>query len=362
MKGPGDTRGPGPDRDAPDPTRAPTPRSVGRHLRVLANRWLQAVSYKDGHSRSWARPEIFQVEPTNYCNLRCPMCPHDLMTREVGFMDLDLFRHAVDQVKDYSASIRLHNMGESLLHKRVDEFIRYARTAGIATVLSTNASALTERSGERILDAGLDQLLISFDGASKETYETLREGARYEKVLQKVEAFLALKVKRKAKRPRITMSLINMPLTRTEIEAFKARWRSRVDAIRIKPPRNWDGSSERINRLVDLSSLRPIEHPCYWLWSSMVILWDGRVVPCCMDYDGKAVLGNIREKSLDEIFNDAPMQALRRLHTQGRVCESELCRGCSAPTALRGPGIDLAARLGRFIFSRSRGRNASTSS
>lgn len=326
-----------------------TPSSVNK-LRKLVNNWKKITSYSAGQAECLAKGEIFQIELTNHCNLKCPMCPHDLMTRDKGFIDADLFRLAVDQVRSYSDSIRLHNMGESLLHPRFDTLIRYAHDAGMRTILSTNATALTESVGERVLNTQLDSLLISFDGASKETYETLRDGAKYDKVIIKIEKFLALKKRTGTKRPRVTMSLINMPMTEHEIKVFKNRWKSRVDSIRIKPPRNWDGSSERINQMMDLSDTRPVDKPCYWLWSSMVILWDGRVVPCCMDYDAKYVLGNIREKSLEDIFNDEPMQKLRRLHVEGRVSESSLCRGCSAPTKAEGIVPILAGRMGRLVY------------
>jgi radical SAM protein with 4Fe4S-binding SPASM domain len=148
------------------------------------------------------------------------------------------------------------------------------------------------------------------------------------------------------------MSLINMPITANEVSDFKARWERRVDAVRIKPPRNWDGSSTRINTIVGLKDMRPNQAPCSWLWTSLVVLWDGRVVPCCMDYDAKAVLGNIKAQSLAEIFNAEPMQALRRLHVEGRVNESSLCRGCSAPTGLDGPWakvIGITSQVASFL-------------
>ncbi|MCF6237888.1 MAG: SPASM domain-containing protein [Candidatus Marinimicrobia bacterium] len=278
------------------------------------------------------------------------MCPHDLMTREKGFMDVELFKTAINQVSVYSDSIRLHNMGESLLHPHFDDLIRYTRNLGIRTILSTNATALTESVSERVLKSQLDSLLISFDGASKETYEQLRDGAKFDKVIKKIEGFLSLRKRMGVKRPKVTMSLINMPMTESEVDAFRHRWEGKVDLIRIKPPRNWDGSSVRINEIMNLTDTRSPGNPCYWLWSSMVILWDGRVVPCCMDYDAKHVLGNIKEKSLEQIFNDEPMQALRQLHVEGRVSESALCRGCSAPTKVDGALMNLAGRLGKFIY------------
>jgi radical SAM protein with 4Fe4S-binding SPASM domain len=277
------------------------------------------------------------------------MCPHDLMTREVGFMEFDLFKEVVDQVSGYSSVIRLHNMGESLFHKKISEFIEYGKKKKLKTVLSTNASALSEKTTKKILDAELNELLISFDGTSKETYEICRSKAKFEKVLRNINRLLELKAANGKSFPKITMSLIDMPMTHNEVEKFKNNWTPRVESVRIKAARNWDGSSDRINQLVDVPGKRKETQPCFWLWSKFVILWDGRVVPCCMDYDAKYVLGNVKEKSLQEIFNDKPIQELRRLHIEGKVFESELCRGCSAPTGAKNSKLSGATTIARML-------------
>lgn len=322
---------------------------------MVWNAWLNLISYQKRHIQSLGRPFVFQIEATNYCNLRCPMCPHDLMTRDVGYMDFELYRQVVDQVKGYSSFLRLHNMGESLFHKEIDEFIRYARINGLKSILSTNASVLTEKAAARILDAELDQLLISFDGSTKETYETCRKNANYQSVLTNIERFLEMRKQRNGSKPSVTMSLIDMPATNADIVAFKQYWEKRVDAVRIKLAGTWDGSSERINTMVQ-SDINPSTRlPCAWLWFAIVILWDGRVVPCCIDYDAKAVLGYLQEQSLEEIFNGVSMQALRRLHLEDRVSESSLCHGCSSLLRLNHPALPaiatigyLAHRLGKF--------------
>ncbi len=319
-----------------------------RRLRVHWNGWVQITAYQRGDIHSHALPTIYQVEPTNYCNLTCPMCPHDLMRRTVGFMTFDLFRKVIDQVKGHSMAIRLHNMGESLFHKTLPKFIEYAAASGLGTVLSTNAAALNERNCEKLMDAGLDQLLISFDGNTKATYEACREKSKYDRVLANIHRLLRLKAERHLTKPAVTISLIDMPATHAEVDAFKRTWEGRVDAIRIKAARNWDGTSDRINRMVAIPGVRGQDKPCLWLWTSMVVLWDGRVVPCCMDYDAKVVLGDVHKKSLKDIYNDEPMRELRRLHVEGRVSESPLCRGCSAPTSLNGSWLRLAAEAGRL--------------
>ena len=277
--------------------------------------------------RSPGRPYVFQVELTNFCNLKCPMCPHDLMTRGVGYMDFDLFRDVVRQVRATNPDLRLHNMGESLFHPQIGRFIRHAGEQGLETILSTNATTLTDAKIQELIDARLSWLYVSFDGAEASTYERFRKGARYEREKAKVERLLRLRAEQGATRPRVLMSCISLPGTRAEVEDFRAYWQGRADAVRIKSADVWDGSSERITSLVAAEYGRD-GAVCGWPWQSVVVLWDGRVVPCCYDFDGKAVLGDLRRSTLAEIFNDAPMQELRRALRERRAGDLALCGTC----------------------------------
>jgi MoaA/NifB/PqqE/SkfB family radical SAM enzyme len=163
---------------------------ISKRFRALRNRWLYLISYQENKITCLGEPEVFQVEPTNHCNLKCPMCPHDLVTRKLCFMPIDNFRKIIDQVRLYFDRTRLHNKGESLIHKGIEKFVSCSRGLAIHTTQSTNASALTPASGKQILDAGLNSLLTSFDGASKGAYKYFCVGAKYENVLKKVKSFL----------------------------------------------------------------------------------------------------------------------------------------------------------------------------
>jgi radical SAM protein with 4Fe4S-binding SPASM domain len=274
------------------------------------------------------RPYVFQVELTNFCNLKCPMCPHDLMTRGVGYMDFALFEDVVAQVSRTNPDLRLHNMGESLFHPQIGRFIRFAGSRRLETILSTNATTLTDAKIEEIIDAQLSWLYVSFDGASAATYERFRKGARYEREKAKVERLLQARQSRGSRFPQVLMSCLSLPGTESEVEEFRAHWRPRVDAVRIKAADAWDGSSARINDVVSDRQYPAGGSICGWPWQSVVVLWDGRVVPCCFDYDGKYVLGDLRRKSLAEIFNDQPMRELRRLLREGQAGDIALCRAC----------------------------------
>jgi radical SAM protein with 4Fe4S-binding SPASM domain len=75
--------------------------------------------------------------------------------------------------------------------------------------------------------------------------------------------------------------------------------------------------------------------PCFFPWDSMVVLWDGRIVPCCNDYNGGYILGDVGKKSLEEIWNDQPMIELRKQQLLNRFENNNLCSGCYEPCGYR---------------------------
>ena len=68
--------------------------------------------------------------------------------------------------------------------------------------------------------------------------------------------------------------------------------------------------------------------PCMFLWYSMSILWDGRVVPCCIDFKGEYILGDVKKESLLDIWNGERLVELRRKMIKKRYKEVNLCKGC----------------------------------
>lgn len=105
-----------------------------------------------------------------------------------------------------------------------------------------------------------------------------------------------------------------------------------VDEIRIKRFSTWASQVEKIGGLAN-QDLRyyPAKEarrvPCLYLWESVVILQDGRVVPCCFDYEGKITLGDLNKESLEAIWHGEKMRELRRQHVEGNF-NNELCRAC----------------------------------
>ena len=280
-----------------------------------------AFDYIRGRADTGAFPPVVGIESTNNCNLDCVMCPRQEMTRPVADIEASLFRKTIDGIAGKVEFVWLQDYGEPFLNKEIFDLIRYARAKGLRVGISTNVTVMTDKIIEGILDSGLDYIIFAIDGATKATYEKIRVGANYDRVLENARRFLAAKV---ASRAPIftTVQCIYMEATETEVGAFRSEWRiPGVDAVRIRQI-TYSGKHGKFDNATE-------RKPCYWLWSNPHIKNDGTVVPCCQDVNSTLAIGNIKDAPLDEIWNSARMQEIRRLHVDGRAGELELCRGCN---------------------------------
>jgi len=272
-------------------------------------------------------PDIMQVETTSLCNLSCVFCPHDQMTRRRGFLDLGLVDALLPEL-DHVASLGLHHMGEPLLHPQIAEIIARFENAGISTTISTNGTLLGPELGQRLISAGLSRLIISLDGFRDETYTRLRRGGRLEQVMANLDRFLDLKTRSTTGRPFVQVKMILTPEASSEVDDFIGRWvhRAGVDQIVLNDERTWAGARIRHEGYVSRPGYRL---PCRYLWESLVVLWDGRVVPCCKDYDGVYVVGNLAEGDhISDIWQNDMMVSLRKAHVDGHQGDIPLCAKC----------------------------------
>ena len=271
------------------------------------------------------------IEPTNRCNLRCVMCPQaGKMARERGFMEFSLFQKILDEAADFVKAIQLFHSGESLLHPRIFDMIRSAASRNIYTLINTNGTLLDENKARSALDSGLNSISFSFDTFQKDTYESLRVGASYEKTLKNMDRFLNLKVQRNQRWPHTIIEIIDMKDTRPHMKAFMRQAREMgFDEVRVWKFHNWTDDDEVVDLHSPFSGNSHGYYPCEYPFFLMAVYWDGTVVPCCIDYDGSYPFGNVRESSLLSIWNSPKAQHLRRTMRSGTTPKTELCQDCS---------------------------------
>ncbi len=286
-------------------------------------------------------PLNLDLEVTSYCNLRCPMCYRTFEGWEkknhprLGYMDWNLFKKCIDEGADYGLyAVKLNYEGEPLLHPKLPEMIAYAKKKGVVDVqFNTNGVLLKGDLAKKIIDAGVDKVIISFDSIKKERYESIRVGAVFEEVVRNVEEFVKLRNESGRKGPCIRISMVKMKENLDEVDEFYRFWKERgVDLVTYVNYVNYKGKDPEADK-------RYISHPirlrddfvCAQLWQRMFVLQDGTITPCCGDLDAQEVLGNAWTDSLRDVWLGDKFSRLRDLHWSGRYKEMKICRTCTLP-------------------------------
>jgi wyosine [tRNA(Phe)-imidazoG37] synthetase (radical SAM superfamily) len=279
-------------------------------------------------------PQAVHIEITNHCNLKCLMCPHTTMEREKGFMDESLFRSIIDELAGHKLlleNVALMGLGEPLLHKDFERFAKIAADSGIPNLYaSTNAALLSEERSRRIIEDGsLNRLIISLDGASKETFEKIRVGANFDRIEENVMRFLDLKRKLGKKRPQATLQILSMPETENEVDEFCRIWLPRLcreDEILIKEVDTFGGlvDDRRPNTEVEPEK----RYACRQLWKDFSISWDGRATVCCKDVFYKLSVGRVGDSSISTLWTSKKWGSIRRIHELGQWGSLKPCDDC----------------------------------
>lgn len=323
------------------------------YLKKRQNQFWRNYGYHHGWTKLHNLPEVFAIESTNYCNLRCVMCPRgepDIMERSLGSMSDDLFAKILDDVDFYKEPCWFHWFGEPLMNPNLFHQIDMAKRRGVPDLgISTNATLLDAKNAQAILDSGLDTILIAVDGASKDVYEKVRLSPTFtfERVCENVRGFLDLKRSLGRTSPKATLSIIVMEETKSQLEDFRRTWLAAgADEILFKPFVTWGNQDTQFVEIASLESRtahsqRVREHPCFALWESVVIAWDGRVVPCCYDFDASVTLGDLKRAPYAKFGT-----AKRTSNFDRRSFGAVTIRHCAA-TAIKHPDLR-KTHYGRF--------------
>lgn len=283
------------------------------HLYRLAKIFM---AYRQKKVRGVPLPIRLWIEPTPYCNLKCPMCPQSdekitEVTKGKTLMDFELYKKIIDEAAGHVYDINLAHRGESIFHKGLPDMIRYASEKGIKTRLHTNATLLNEKWSRALIDSGLDLLSFSFDGFQKEPYEKIRIGSNFEKTLGNILQFLRIKKELKSEKPFTVFQVIELNgNTKGKDEFVKQFEGLPLDQLYIKKPHNWGGIVTG-NAIIDQQCHRDSYSHCSFLWYSLTVLWDGHVTPCPQDFFQELVLGDLRTQSIREIWDGKPLVGLR---------------------------------------------------
>ncbi len=193
-------------------------------------------------------PLYIMLEQTYKCPLRCVSCVHGYPKFRENYdlrkwgdnssrMSLDMFKKIVDQATQNNCpSMSMHNNDEPLLLKDVHERISYAKDKGIMDIIFTTSGALfNEEKLKQIMDAGVTHLCFSVDALTKDTYQKVREGGNYDKVMWAIDEALAYREKENNVLPIIRVSWVTNSFNEHELDDFIKYFSDKVDYVDIQP-------------------------------------------------------------------------------------------------------------------------------
>ena len=163
------------------------------------------------------------VEPTNRCNLECVTCIRHAWDEPLGDMAWPVFRSLIDGLAGFpeAGTMAFAGLGEPLLHEQFSEMVRLAHARVLRTEMTSNALLLTASLAGRLIDAGLDQLTVSIDGASGDSHGAIRPGASLEAITANIGTLYRLSEDARETPVRIGIEFVAMRRNIHELPALR---------------------------------------------------------------------------------------------------------------------------------------------
>lgn len=298
-------------------------------------------------------PYMLTVDPTNICQLRCPLCSTGQRKnlRDYGKMSFSIFKKIIDEIGGYLLNIHLLWWGEPFLNKDILKFVKYAHQNNIGTFISTNFSHhLSDDYIREVVKSGLDVISISLDGVTSEVYSKYRVGGDFNLVVKNIKTLVKFRKELKSKTPRIEWQFLvnkynehqlskldnfasNLGVDSVILEQLLILFgQSNYQGMDIKKwlPKNKKYQPTRLS-LKNNKSDNLVNGTCWWLWRGAAISHDGGVSPCCYNNNKKYDFGNILKDDFKKIWNNENYLLARSLFSRKDMVKDDrkiICHGC----------------------------------
>ena len=315
---------------------------------------LRLVSARLPKSLTPSYPSSITIDPIDACNLMCPLCANGLgiLNKRPTAMSIDTFKLVLSKIPSIE-HICLFNWGEPFLNPALFKMTEYAVGKSIRVTVHSNFSLRkNEKFFANILESRLDELVISLDGTSPESYSKYRIGGDFKLVLSNIEKLMKMKKENGYRRPSIIWKFIVNRYNEDEIEKAK-RTASQLglgfeisyfglsddlpgivlkDSIEERK-KSWLPKNKRYQHPYYRNEYkRPLMNsPCPHLFETAVVNPDGKVFPCCWVTDEQHAFGDLREESFQDIWHNAKYAYSRSLFLRGKYHgqeERSICCSC----------------------------------
>lgn len=244
--------------------------------------------------------QMVELEATNYCNTHCVHCPRESITRPLGNMSWQTFQTVIDKVFAYSIPelVNFSGMGEPTVNPLLPDFIAYLSEKVPAVQITTNASSLDAKLSENLVNAGLKKIFVSFNGHTDALYKKMMGGLSFEHARENIESLLRLTKGRTEVAANVSVTEIN----KNDLQDIQSYIRQMgIQEVVFAQCHHRGGYFPNFS--VCTTPIPPtIDGRCDVFKNTLFVAWDGRVLSCCHDLEGKAVVGDLNKDNLEQIM------------------------------------------------------------
>lgn len=281
---------------------------------------------------SYPAPDHVQIQTITGCNANCLFCPNGKTRLRIPIgrrMDEDLYRSLIDQclalgIRRYS----LYLMNEPLLDRQLPERIAYLsarKKKPQYSKVTSHGGLLTARMAKGLLDSGLDKLKISVQSLNPDTYWKIMR-LPLDQTLRNIHRLLELKAQGHYKLPRLQIVMVDSSLTHAEISSNQHYWQQRGIELYVEPVENRANQKHIRQTALGTENLRSFTW-CRRLMEQIYVLYDGRLVQCCADWEQRSIMGDLTQESLADIWYGAHYRDYCERFATGEI-RGMICEEC----------------------------------
>ncbi len=281
-------------------------------------------------------PKAVQIQTVSGCNANCVFCPNKKTELEIPMgrrMDWNLYRSIVDQCVDLGVRrFSPYLMNESMLDPELPERVAYItrrKQPWQFTKINTHGGLLTERMAKGLLEAGLDRLNFSVQGIDPVVYEKIM-GIKLDRVLRNIERFLEM-ARSGGYKIRVRVVMLDTTDIHDRLGEIRAFWAARGVKINVNQLENRGHHRGIKADEIAVHALQTFDW-CNRLFEQIYVLYDGRLVQCCADWEQTGVVGDLSKEPLDRLWRGPVYTDYRRRFLNGDV-KGLICDGCTKDAA-----------------------------
>lgn len=249
-------------------------------------------------------PVHIDIELSNYCQLKCPMCfRFHRPIENQGNMKFETFKKIIDEMSGKVYSIKFTGRGEPLMNKKFIHFMEYLDDKKFGEIaIITNGQLLTKEIMHSMIDNGMDRVAFSIDGL-KEEYEKIRAPIKYEEILGIVRELHEIRKSKGVRKPLIRIQAVKTSIDKEQ--EFLKTWEGISDEILFLEYKDYSA---------DAADEQQATYRCPLLYQRMMVHWDGTVPMCINDEYEESVMGNVLERNISDIWKGQTFQKARDVH------------------------------------------------